>query len=77
MTEDRIDGRHRRATNSRQAVLNAARDEWAKAKTPFDVTAKMIADRAGVSSRNLFRHYRSLADLWLAVQGIEAEDAAE
>ncbi|MCE2855740.1 MAG: TetR/AcrR family transcriptional regulator [Ilumatobacteraceae bacterium] len=61
--EDRtsIDGRHRRAQASREAIVEALVGLYAEGSA--DPSAAQIAQRAGVSERSLFRHFDDINDL--------------
>ncbi|WP_312139254.1 hypothetical protein [Brevundimonas sp.] len=67
------DGRHTRTDRTRVAVVNAARDLWSEAKTPFDVTAADVAAKANVSRRSVFRIFPSLRELWLVATQEQAQ----
>ena len=56
-----LDGRHRRAQASREAIVEALVSLYAEGHA--DPSGAEIAERAGVSERSLFRHFEDIDDL--------------
>ena len=61
LVEGALDGRHQRRVANRAAVLDALVGLWRDGH--YDARATEIAERAGLSSRSLFRYFDDLDDL--------------
>ena len=56
-----LDGRRARRALNREAVLNALEELWREGN--FDASSNDVAERAGLSSRSLFRYFDDIDDL--------------
>jgi AcrR family transcriptional regulator len=65
MAVEGLDGRHSRTARSRQAICDACLDLVLEGV--LQPGADQVAERAGVSRRSIFNHFKDLAELYDAV----------
>ncbi len=63
--DERLDGRARRSERSRQAIVDALVALVGSGE--LQPTAQQVAERAGVSLRSVFRHFRDMESLFAAM----------